>query len=185
MDRHPPIRLLSGCPPPSTHPATPPPHPCLWHPVCLFFFIGFSISYIFFWDLKIECCSRCLSPRQLRCAASSKQQAASSGIYSQNTAVQQHSSEQVSLNLGTMSRSKKLGSIYANNRKRRIASDDESEDDDYTHDNTTDYTEDVKRNHHRDHAGNAHKTVDPVARCEGEFYPLLNSIELTTAMFIC
>lgn len=57
-----------------------------------------------------------------------------------------------------MSRSKKLGSIYANNRKRRVFSDDEDEStvEDVNH-NASKSAEDMKRNNHH---------IDPVERCQ-------------------
>jgi len=73
-----------------------------------------------------------------------------------------------------MSRSKKLGSIYANNRKRRVVSDDEHSEDESIENvnhNTSNSPEDMKRNNHHDHTSNDHKQVDPVGRCQGMFSP--------------
>ena len=64
-----------------------------------------------------------------------------------------------------MSRSKKLGSIYANNRKRRVVSDDEHSEDESIVENVnhsvSNSPEGMKRNNY------GHKKVDPVERCEG------------------
>ncbi|KAF8420625.1 hypothetical protein EV426DRAFT_237417 [Tirmania nivea] len=74
-----------------------------------------------------------------------------------------------------MSRSKKLGSIYANNRKRRVVSDDEHSEDESIVENVnhsvSKTAEDMKRNNHNDHAGNGHN-VDPEERCQAKLRSL-------------
>lgn len=71
-----------------------------------------------------------------------------------------------------MSRSRKLGSIYANNRKRRIVSDDESGQEE-----ANNWIEEPNQHQQTTH-GNGVTADDPIARCEGILSSTLLSIML-------
>ena len=66
-----------------------------------------------------------------------------------------------------MSRTKKLGSIYANNRKRGVVSDDETEQEE-----TNNLTEDPSNGHQLKIHGNGVTGEGPLTRCEGILFPL-------------
>jgi len=86
-----------------------------------------------------------------------------------------------------MSRSKKLGSIYANNRKRRVVSDDEHSEDESIVENVnhsaSNSAESMKRNNHHNHADNCHK-IDPVERCQGTCFCQPTKCIVRVFMFI-
>jgi hypothetical protein len=67
-----------------------------------------------------------------------------------------------------MSKSKRLGSIYANNRKRRIVSDDESEKDNGHDQHTINHQQNTYRPGHNCLPGDGR--VDQVARCDGLYF---------------
>ena len=75
-----------------------------------------------------------------------------------------------------MSRSKRLGSIYANNRKRRVVSDDESEQEETSNWTEEPFNQHQQRTHSNGVTGEGE--IDPVARCEGVFPSVLLSIML-------